>query len=150
MALAFRHDVGWDLRYLIARVTGAPVHVALLFDDECIEAAFGGVRSIPRVVRLAKGQWTVRDVPAAPSGVDAAYRFARQEIGAKYDWVGVLWAWWFGRPAGNGVASRWFCSEFAAMALMRAHINLHRTRAAYWTPRRLWDVVQPWRDAGPR
>lgn len=145
LALAFRHDVGWDFRYLIARVTGAPVHVAVLFDDECIEATFGGVRRVPTTARLAQGKWTVVPVPASPIDVAAAYRFACLEVGQGYDWLGVVWAWWGGKLAGGAMRNRWFCSELAAGALMVAHIPLSPKRAASYTPRRLWDVVAPWR-----
>lgn len=140
MHLAFRHDVGWDLRYLIARVTGAPVHVAILFGDECIEASFSGVRSIPTSARLARGRWTLVQVPVDPDGMRRAHRFATAQIGAKYDWLGVLWAWWFGRAAGSGVKSRWFCSELAAAVCVAGGINVHRQRMAYFTPRRLADI----------
>jgi len=144
VALVFRHDVGWDLRYLIARITGAPVHVAVAFDETCIEASFKGVREIPLTARLATGQWTVVPVPCTHENAVTALRFARSQIGRKYDWLGVLWAWWFGKPAGDGMQDRWFCSELAAVILTIMHIDLHRPRAAWFTPRRLWDIVQPW------
>ena len=112
LRLAFRHDTGTHIRYLIARFSGAPVHVALLYDDECIEADPGGVVRRPWTDDRA-GVWTVVDVPASPIDVAASYRWACLEVGRGYDWAGVLWAWWFGRAAGSGARRRWFCSELA-------------------------------------
>jgi uncharacterized protein YycO len=143
MRLAFRHDTGSHIRYWIARFSGAPVHVAVLFDATCIEADPGGVTKSEWGHRT--GEWTIVDVPASPIDVQAAYRWAALQVGRKYDWKGVLWAWWFGRAAGSGARTKWFCSELAAEALKVARIDLHRKRAAYFTPRRLWDVVAPWR-----
>lgn len=144
LSLAFRHDTGRDLRLLIARVTGAPVHVALLFDDTCIEAAFSGVRVLRKDERLAKGTWTIVPVPMESSDVERVFEWASREVGAKYDWLGVLWAWWYGRFAGGGARLRWFCSELAADALRRGNIRLSRSRTAWYTPRRLYDEVKPW------
>jgi len=147
MRLAFRHDTGGHIRYLVARFAGAPVHVALLFEDGvtiCIEADPGGVKR-RTWTGDRDGVWTIVDVPASPIDARAAHRWASLQVGRGYDWFGVLWAWWFGRYAGAGARGRFFCSELAAEALRVAHIDLHRKRAAYFTPRRLWDVIKPWR-----
>ena len=146
MALAFRHDVGWNVRYVIARVTGSPVHVAVLFGDTAvIEATFGGVRRGVRHRILSRGRWTIVPVPATEAQAQAAFDFCAACVGREYDWLGVLWAWWGGRQAGGGIRRRYFCSELAAGALMAAGHNLQPSRAASYTPRRLWDTVAPWR-----
>lgn len=147
LALCFRHDVGWSFRRIIARVTGSPVHVALLFDGAVVIEADGNrVRQLTVADRLRVGQWTtvVCDVSAADA--HKAYDFARAQLGKRYDWIGVLWAWWVGKPAKNGARDKWFCSELVAAALMAAGVEMQPPRAAAWTPRRLWNWCAPWRS----
>ena len=143
LTLAFRHDVGRDLRYLIARVTGSPVHVALLFDHVCIEADTGGVRQLSRQARLWSGTWTL--VPVPHVNVELAYAFARSCVGEPYDYLGALWGWWGGRAAGAGRAKKWYCSELAAATLRAGGQVLPIARAAAYHPRKLYDTVAPWR-----
>jgi hypothetical protein len=148
MDLAFRFDVGWDLRYLIGRVTGRPVHVAVCYTYadgrvDWIEATFTGVRarffSTPR-----PGQWTFVRVPVSPDDALRSYVWAQTLIGRGYDWLGVLWAWWGGRAAGDGLRDRFFCSELAVEALFEAGVDLQPRRPAAFTPRRLWEATKPW------
>ena len=147
LSLLFRHDVGWNLRRIVARVTGAPVHVALCWDDvTVIEADGERVRRLTKTQRLATGQWTVVRCDLSAAQADDAYRFATAQVGKRYDWAGVLWAWWWGRGAKNAARDKWFCSELAAAALMAAGVNLQPSRAAAWTPRRLWNWCAPWRS----
>jgi hypothetical protein len=142
-ALAFQHHVGTKPAHIIARVTGAPVHVAVLFGDTALEAMEPhGVREVPTAQLLSWGRWHVVPVPTGDPA--AALTFARSELGAKYDWLGVLWAWWAGAQGRNGSTSRWFCSEFAAAVLAAGGVRLAVKRPAYYTPRRLYNVVQPW------
>ena len=146
MALAFRQDVGFNFRHVIARVTGAPVHVALCFGDAVvIEADGSAVRQITRAQRFAAGEWVIVPCDVDEVQADIAFTYARRQIGKGYDWWGVLFAWWAGRPAGNGVSNRWFCSELAAACLMAAGVRMSCDRAAYFTPRRLFDWCAPWR-----
>lgn len=149
LSLAFRHDPG-DLRTIIARVTGAPVHVALLFTydsgQQCvIEASNSGVRLVTVETAMARGQWTLVPVPMDAENVRRAWEFAYDKVGAKYDWFGVLFAWWVGRPGGNGARQRWFCSELAAGALQAGRQAMGVARYAYWYPRRLWNWCAMWR-----
>lgn len=146
MALLFRHDTGWNFRRVIARVTGAPVHVALLFgDDVVIEADGAYVRQLTRADRVRVGQWSTVRCDITDEQAEQAYRFASSQFGKRYDWLGVLWAWWFGAPAGNGARDKWFCSELAAASLVAAGVAMGTTRAAYFTPRRLWEWCASWR-----
>lgn len=146
MALLFRHDVGFNFRYVIARVTGSPVHVALLFNGAIVIEADGScVRQMTVAQRLQNGQWTTVVCNVGPSDAAKAYDYARAQIGKRYDWIGVLWAWWVGRVGKDGARDKFFCSELAAAALMAAGVSMEPTRAAAWTPRRLWNWCAPWR-----
>ena len=149
MQIAFRHDWGWDFRFLIARVTGAPVHCATLYGDECYDMAFSGMRKITRQQRLAKGRWELIDVPGMYTP-DAAVALAASRIGWKYDWVGVLLAWWAGRIAGSAAVRRLFCSEEVADELLAIGVPLLYRRSAHYTPRKLRDELvhhRRWRVA---
>lgn len=145
-ALAFRHDTTSIYGRVIARVAGGPVHVACVFGPTAIEAREGtGVRQLLTRDLLATGQWTL--VPVPFGSVAPALAFARRELGARYDWLGVLWSWMVGRWGGNGARHRWFCSEFAAAVLQAAGVRLAITRHAFYTPARLYRIVANWRTA---
>lgn len=141
--LAFKHDVSGHASLLIARVTGAPVHVALLFGEECIEAvALEGVRKRVTADLLSQGEWHMVPIDMTPDGVERAYQFATAQIGKRYDWIGVTCTWWLGRIARNGDPNRWFCSELAAAALLQGGVALQPPRAGRFTPKRLWTIVR--------
>lgn len=145
MALAFRHDTGWSLRRLIARVTGAPVHVALFFGNTiCIEADGSRVRQITQADRVRTGQWTVVPCDITPEQAKAAHVYAVSQLGKPYSWWGVLFAWWAGRWFGVQ-EDAFFCSKLAAASLLAARVPMQPARAAYWTPRRLFDWCASWR-----
>lgn len=140
MQLAFRHDWGRDLRLLISRIAGAPVHVCTLYDDACYDVPFSGMRRITRADRFAKGDWEVVMVP--PRYITTlGMALAEQRIGWRYDWAGAAYAWWLGRPAGRGSAERVFCSEQAADELLANGVPLRYRRAARYTPRLLRDEL---------
>jgi hypothetical protein len=141
MQVAFRHDVGFDLRYLIARVTGAPVHCVTLYDDQCIDATFRGVIAHERAARFAKGRWEVFTVPASFNATKAQ-RLGHSRVGWRYDWLGVIWAWWGGRAAGSGHRGKLFCSEQCADELHAAGVPLLYRRSARYTPRTLRDELR--------
>lgn len=145
LSLAFRRDTGFNFRYVIARVTGTPVHVAMLFGPVCIEADGSRVRRLGSRERMAVGDWSVVACNITDEQVAAAYAFATAQLNKRYDWLGVLWAWWVGRVGKNGARDKWFCSELAAASLMAAGVSMEPTRAAAWTPRRLWNWCAPWR-----
>ncbi len=145
-SLAFRHDTGWNFRRIIARVTGSPVHVALCFGDTVVIEADGAtVRQLTRAQRFAAGQWSVVRVPVTDAQAQHAFDFARAQLGKQYDWLGVLWAWWWGKPAKLGSRDKWFCSELAVASLQAAGFNLQPARPTAWTPRKLWDWCASWR-----
>jgi hypothetical protein len=142
MRIAFRHDVGLDLRYLIARVTGAPVHVVTIYDDTVVDATFNGVLLRTVDARFASGRWEVYTVDASYFNVQAAKRLALSRVGVRYDWWGVLVAWWIGRRGGEGARTKLFCSEQCAGELLAAGVPLRYQRAARYTPRLLRDELR--------
>lgn len=141
MHIVFQHSIGWDARYLIARVTGRPVHVATVYDGVLYEASFGGYRAIDAAARMAVGQWEAFEVPTSQYSTAAAHALARSRVGARYDFFGALVAWWLGRPAGPGARSRYFCSETGGDELLAAGVPLLYRRTARYTPRHLRDEV---------
>lgn len=143
MRLAFRFDIGRDFRYVIARVTGAPVHVAVLFGEDAYEAQFGGVMHRSTALLLSRGEWQTVTVPYCDE--NAARAFCQSQVGSKYDFLGVLVTWWVGYVGKRWNPKQWFCSEFAAAALAYAGLPLSRDRVSWYTPRRLWNEVGVWR-----
>lgn len=118
-------------------------HCAIVDGDEVIEAAApGGVRARPLADLIAESsKYEIIDFPARnPAAVIAA---ARSQIGAPYDWGGVV---------GIGFRRRWhdhdawFCSELIAAAFADAGEPLVRVDAWRITPR---DLYLPVRTAIP-
>lgn len=140
MQVAFRHDVGWNLRLIIARVTGAPVHCVTLYGSDVYDATFVGVKKRTRAERFAKGRWEIIDIPAHYDAA-RAQALAETRVGWRYDWMGVLVAWWLGKPAGKGHAGKLFCSEQCADELIAAGVPLVYARTARYHPRRLRDEL---------
>lgn len=110
-------------------------HCAIIDGDEVIEAAApGGVRVRPLADLLGESsRYEIIDFPARdPAAVVAA---ARSQIGAPYDWGGVI---------GIGFRRRWhdhdawFCSELIAAAFADAGEPLVRVDAWRITPRDLY------------
>lgn len=156
MWLAFRFDIGTNIRFLIARVTGAPVHVEVLYGDSletarAYGADWGGIRTVSWPRLRQGGTWRIVGVPCyEPTDLARSEQDARAEVGWKYDFFGVLYAWWFGRRAGNAARYRRYCSEFAAARIHSTGLRLSRARDAAYTPRLLWDEVSAswgWADA---
>ena len=117
-------------------------HCAIIDGDEVIEAAAGvGVRTRPlRALLDEASRFEILDFPARdPAAVIAA---ARAQLGAPYDWYGVL---------GIGFRRRWqaddawFCSELIAAAFDQAGERLFRTDAYRITPRDLY--LPMWNNA---
>lgn len=118
-------------------------HCAIIDGDEVIEAAApDGVRTRPLADLIAESsRYAIVEFPSIdPAAVIAA---ARAEIGAPYDWSGVI---------GIGFRRRWqaddswFCSELIAAAFHRAGYPLVRVDAWRITPR---DLYLPVRAAIP-
>lgn len=114
-------------------------HCAIVDGDEVIEAVAGvGVRVRPLESLIAQSsKLEVLDFPARnPAAVIAA---ARRQIGAPYDWGGVL---------GLGFRRRWhdhdawFCSELVAAAFADAGEPVARVDAWRITPRDLYLPVR--------
>ena len=110
-------------------------HCAIIDGDEVIEAAApDGVRTRPLADLIAESsRYEIMDFPARnPAAVIAA---ARAQIGAPYDWGGVV---------GIGFRRRWqdhdawFCSELIAAAFADAGEPLVRVDAWRITPRDLY------------
>jgi hypothetical protein len=140
MRVCFQHSIGWDFRYLIARVTGRPVHVATDYDGALYEAAFSGMRCVNASARLSVGDWEVFDVPGGCDAA-AALTLAQSRVGWPYDWLGAMYGWWLGRPAGDVRKHAVYCSETAAGELHAAQFPLRYSRAAHYTPRSLRDEL---------
>ncbi len=138
--IAFRHDWGRDVRFLIARVTGAPVHCCTLYSDAVFDVGFRGMRHMTRAQRFAAGRW---ELLTPPSDVHAAAGrgLAAQRVGWHYDWIGCLSAWWLGRVAGNAAARKVFCSEQGAGEVRAWGVPLLYNRDARYTPRQLRDEL---------
>ncbi len=141
MQVAFRHDVGSDLRYLIARVTGAPVHCVMIHGTRCYDATFSGLIERTADDRFKEGRWEIFDV-SPWYNFEAAEAYSIKRVGWLYDWIGVLFAWWMGRVAGEGHRKKVFCSEHCAGALLAAGVPLLYRRAARFTPRKLRDELR--------
>lgn len=140
MRVAFQHSIGWDFRYLIARGTGRPVHVATIYDDDLYEAAWGGMRRLTAVSRLADGNWEIFDVPLKYN-TTAGLQLATSRIKWRYDWIGAMIGWWAGRIAGAVMPNRVFCSDEGADELLHAGVPLLYHRTAHYTPRSLRDEL---------
>lgn len=150
MRLAFRHDIKrkprffidrWDFRWLIAKVTGAPVHVEILFGDDAYGADFDqGFRKVSwQKLEALGGTWEVMDCPASVLQAEDARELAEQMLGARYDYWGACVAWMTPWIAPNGDHAKYFCSEAGARLIRRAGLYLSRGRHAWYTPRRLRD-----------
>lgn len=107
-------------------------HCAIIDGDEVIEAAApGGVRVRPLADLIADStKWEIIEIPCKnPAAVIAA---ARKQVGAPYDWLGVV---------GIGFRRRWqdddawFCSESIASAFYDAGEPIVRLDAYRITPR---------------
>lgn len=118
-------------------------HCAIVDGSEVIEAVAGvGVRVRPLESLIAESsKLEVLDFPARnPAAVIAA---ARRQIGAPYDWGGVL---------GLGFRRRWhdhdawFCSELVAAAFADAGEPVVRVDAWRITPRDLYLPVRCQRE----
>lgn len=137
--LAFQLNVGPDARYLIARVTGRPVHVGVIIDGLMYEAAFSGVRAIDAAERMRGGEWELLPLSEEQYDIEAGLEYANAQLGKPYDLAGATIAWWFGRPADNGRRDALFCSEYASGILRAMGRPLSHPRHAWYTPRRLFD-----------
>ena len=117
-------------------------HCALIDGDEVIEAAApDGVRVRPLADLMAES--SLYSIIAFPCRDPAAViAVARAQVGAPYDWGGVV---------GIGFRRRWqdddawFCSELIAYAFARAGSPLVRTDDWRVTPR---DLYIPMREIG--
>lgn len=63
------------------------------------------------------GSWITVEVPARPYQQASLETWLQDELGCGYDWRGLLFAVDFPRKAPH--PKKWFCSEYAAMALSR-------------------------------
>lgn len=141
MQVAFRHDWrGFNLRLLVARVSGVPVHCCTLYGDECFDVALGGVRQITRAQRFARGEWEIVEMPAWVDPLPGR-ALAVSRRGWPYDWKSSIFGWLLGRRAGSGDRRRVNCSEEAADELRLNEIPLLYTRSAHYTPRKLRDEL---------
>ncbi len=94
----------------------------------------GGVRD-KRIV-LKPESWDLVEIASDPRGVGS---FIRERIGAKYDYLGILFSQIFALARHD--ERKWFCSEICAAALGMAN-------AQRMSPQALFDVVT-WDRPGP-
>ncbi|MGH8073653.1 MAG: YiiX/YebB-like N1pC/P60 family cysteine hydrolase [Lysobacter sp.] len=128
-----RHHIGTVL--LRAFLWSRWSHCAIVDADEVVEAtAMHGVQCRPLAALLAESsEYEIVEFPARdPAKVIAA---ARAQIGAGYDWLGVLGIGFRRRWQG---ADTWFCSELVAHAFHAAGEPLVRVDAWRITPRDLY------------
>jgi hypothetical protein len=140
MLVAFRHDAEWSVRQVIARVTGTPVHCVTVYGEDMYDATASGVKKRTSSERFASGRWEVVYIPPTYNSV-RAQALAETRVGWRYDWMGVLVAWWLGRPGGRGHAGKVFCSEQCADELIAAGVPLRYARTARYHPRLLRDEL---------
>lgn len=135
-----RHHIG--SLFLRAFLWSEWSHCAIVDGDYVIEAAAGaGTRCRPLVDLLAESsKYEFVDVPVRSP--DAVLNQAYLQIGAPYDWLGVV---------GIGVRrkwqenTRWFCSELIAYAFDSAGESLFRAKPWRITPRDLY--IPRWKRA---
>ena len=165
MRLAFRFDVGRDFRYVIRRVTGAPVHVAVLFGEHAYEAnwapldwwrrlrgqkTLGGVRFRWTQSLLSVGEWRVVTLPVTPAQATRAEMWCKSKLGQLYSLFGLV-GWKLGKYIARlfDHPRRWICSEYGAGAVHHTDaITLPRPRFGWWNPVRLyrWCVENGWHE----
>ena len=120
-------------------------HCAIIDGDEVIEAAApGGVRVRPLSDLIKEStKWEIIEFPCLdPYAVISA---ARRQVGAPYDWFGVI---------GIGFRRRWqdddawFCSEFIAAMFVEAGEPIVRLDAYRITPRDLYLPIRTCKSCG--
>lgn len=99
-------------------------HCELVFSDlTMISAVEGvGVRSLNLTQDYIGIGWTVVDIPMLLEDEVAVRFHAEEELGAKYDWKGILLSQIIGLRRQH--PSKWFCSEFCVAMLQKARICL--------------------------
>ena len=111
-------------------------HVAILTPEgTAIEATWPKVREVPvKTITDAHDEWRIVELPCADP--DVAIRWARAQIGLRYDWTalaGFLVHHDWSEPF------RWFCSELAAAAFEESGSPLFRGEVMRRiTPEHLW------------
>lgn len=142
MRVAFRFDTGLDARLLIARVTGAPVHCCVVYDDDwCSDVGFEGLRLMPLTDRIRTGTWQVWQ-PRVPLNDAAGRALAVSRIGWHYDWLGAMASWYLGRIGAKGAARKVFCSEETADEALVSGMPLLYRRTSHYKPRKLYDELR--------
>ncbi|MGR3484450.1 MAG: hypothetical protein ACU0BF_03835 [Paracoccaceae bacterium] len=121
-ALAFYHGRGTWQDAVVRRVTGSVYsHVELVWLDRAgwpagpilsVSASprDGGVRL--KSIAFHPARW---DLVAVPWAAPDAWAFAEEQVGAGYDWPGVILRHGLRLPIQS--RTRWFCSELCAAAV---------------------------------
>lgn len=125
MILAFRKHGRGLFPFIIRLWTRSPYnHCEVVFSGLTMISAIEGrgVRLIHLLDALPAAQWDVVEVPMSVEQENAAYAWSLTEIGAKYDWLGILLCQVF--KFGREHPRRWFCSEFCAAILLHAGLLL--------------------------
>lgn len=136
--VAFKREPTTMFGWLVKLCTRAPVHCEIVWPDQTILAATEGIGVYERHwndLADEHANWVQVPIPGTECLDWQAIRSAmRTEVGARYDLMGALFGWWWGRQS----AERWFCSELCAHVAARAGYALHRRRPGRYTPARLF------------
>ena len=113
-------------------------HTEALFGTTMISAVEGmGVRACV-VGTLLPAQWELVQVDCSPEQERKAYEWAVDELGCKYDWMGIFFCQVF--KFGRQHKAKWFCSEFCT-AVMQQTGQLLNARPHRQCPGRLYYLL---------
>jgi len=120
MILIFRRRAPGFFSWLIRLWTRSEFsHCEVVFGGaNMISAVEGiGVRSVLALEPFSPKTWTTVHLPAAAGYEQKAYEWAIQELGCKYDWLGIVFCQVF--KFGRQHQDKWFCSEFCTAVVQQ-------------------------------
>lgn len=121
---------------LIRLWTGHKVsHVELIIDGEWFTALTE--RGVVRYLNEPSANWRLIHIPLTADQKQAMLAFLSNEIGSKYDWLGIIFSQVL--PLARSHSDKWFCSELVTAALHRA--NLYHNLSSLSSPGQLFDTV---------
>ena len=121
-------------------------HAELVFSDGLAvtaDASMGGVVLYP--FKPSAADWLMLDLPADAEA--PARQFVKRELGAGYDWVGIVMAQLL--PFGREHPERWFCSELCTAALRWAGVVRPDVAPCRTDPAALYRLLADRDAAGP-
>jgi len=136
MKVVFQSGKGF-YSFLIKLFTfGKYTHCGIVIDGILYQSVIGkGVYSKPW---NPKG-WTAKDIPVSHINKEDAKKFLIEEIGCGYDLIGVLhFIFFFLKPSKN----KWFCSELASEATIKAGFLNRKKKPCYFSSQSLFDTLE--------